>query len=892
MDDLVSAYEHKHATRVDIPSVEEAGEEAQAVADAPRTATFRNTVTERGQDPELFWLGKDAADHDPAQQSDLEVDIRSLYMQERVEPEQIIDSMARLKVSRGLFEAHDTPKSPFDRVTSYYHHLNQWRNRLILGDSLLVMTSLLQREGMEGQVQTIYMDPPYGIRFGSNWQLKMGNLSVKESDEGLATQPEVVKAFRDTWELGIHSYLSYLRERFMVCKELLAPTGSFFVQISEANVHLVRCLLDEVLGSGNCVAQIVYKKASGFPTNTLGSVADYILWYAKDIAQVKVRKLFLEKDYQQEGRLYNQILLPGGETISIGEWEKRNGQSFSYRQRPEGSHVVRMGDNLMSAGSAGQPQPFEFEGKVYNPTRNNHWKVKFPEGMQRLAEQGRIAQSGDSIAYIRYWEDFPYTELNNLWLDIMGIQSRADPKRYVVQTSTKAIQRCILLSSDPGDLVLDPTCGSGTSAYVAEQWGRRWITIDSSRVALQIAKLRLLTAAYPYYKLADPHDEDLRLGFQYRQVSHITMKSLANDTPPQTETLYDKPEEDPARLRVSGPFTVETLQGKQIVPPQQAGATAPVEGAQAAGGMEDSEELTRFHQRVLEQLKASGVTLPKAASKIRFTDLQPLVGINLHARGAYQGPDGQPHYAYFYIGPRYGTVSTATINEAFTEFKNKRIKDKLAPVDLLVLLGFSFEPTPNFTGQSRMGQFGDFWAAQVQMGPELLQEGLLKKDRGAASFILLGEPEVAVHRLPNGQHQLELLGLDFLDAVQGQVKQRSREQIAYWEVDTDYNSHLFCPSEVHILLEGNEYENWRKGLNRAEQESLKRYPGLAQGLQLNPEAWARLYSLESEPFAWEPGQRVMVRVVSTLGEEVLAEVARPAKQPASASPAEGVIRIS
>ena len=576
----VGAIKHDDEHRASIPTTELAGEEssvAESMSTQGQYSQFKHDF-DRGRDPELYWLGKYRNDSDTTQSPDLKVDTRSLYRHEEIRPEMLINQLYALKeddkaASMASLFGNEMPKTVYEddleRITEYYQHNSDWRNRLIQGDSLLVMNSLLQRESMAGQVQMIYIDPPYGIKYGSNWQMKLNNRDVKDNDESLSGEPEMIKAFRDTWELGIHSYLSYLRDRLVLARELLTESGSCFVQISDDNVHLVRCLMDEVFGSENFVSQIIYTKTSGFTANTIGNVADFIIWYAKDIQSIKMRKLYIEKDFRSDSH-YNTIELADGRRMTIKEWENNNGVELHSYNKPKGSKICSSGD-MCSQGAARENQPFEFDGKIYYPVKNSHWKANYPQGMERLKKMGRIISTGNNLRYLRYFEDFPYMELNNIWTDIMGVQSRSDPKVYVVQTNPKPIQRCILMTTDPGDLVLDPTCGSGTTAYAAEQWGRRWITIDTSRIALNIAKKRLTTAVFPYYELFDKEKGNIRQGFVYKTVPHITLKSLANDLEPEEEVLYDQPKEDKKKIRVSGPFTVETLQSFNVVDPDTIG---------------------------------------------------------------------------------------------------------------------------------------------------------------------------------------------------------------------------------------------------------------------------------------------------------------------------------
>ncbi|OHE87878.1 MAG: hypothetical protein A3G75_08830 [Verrucomicrobia bacterium RIFCSPLOWO2_12_FULL_64_8] len=529
----IKAFRHKHATRAAIPSHEEAGAEAASpkVASGPASATYpKNPVVHRGQDPELFWLNKYSPSEGLAKEGGavddrLPVDIRSLYRHEHIQPEMLLPSLMRVvetdKSQADLFGSGDFFTQVFGRTDEltkpgdYYYKHKEWTNRLIQGDSLLVMASLLEREGMAGQVQCIYLDPPYGIKYGSNWQIRLNNRTVTDGqDDSLSGEPEQIKAFRDTWELGVHSYLSYLRDRLLVAKDLLHASGSCFVQISDENVHLVRCLMDEVFGSENFVSQIFFQTTTGFETNTLATLGDFILWYARDRESLKCRKLFEEKTNAPGEGTGSWVLLPDGSYRGVTAEEKRGEKPL-----PAGARLYKPSD-LQSQGPSKTPQPFSHKGKTYLPNPNNHWKANYPKGMEILAAAGRIHVASNSLQYRRFADDFPFQERGNIWTDTLT-GSFTDEKIYVVWTSKKVIARCLLMTTDPGDLVLDPTCGSGTTAYVAEQWGRRWITIDTSRIALNLAKQRLMTVRFPYYKLYDQQTCDLRQGFIYKKVPHI-----------------------------------------------------------------------------------------------------------------------------------------------------------------------------------------------------------------------------------------------------------------------------------------------------------------------------------------------------------------------------------
>lgn len=657
----VSSIQHKEDKRASIPSTEREGMEAPATEGMNKQSEYQMFAHDftRGRDPELYWVDKYKNDDEETQAQYLKTDVKSLYVHEDVSPEYLISQLYEMKKEAApqqldLFATPENVDDLMERVATYYQHNDDWQNRLILGDSLMVMNSLLNRESMKGKVQCIYFDPPYGIKYGGNWQMKINSTNVKEGDEGVTAEPEMIKAYRDTWELGIHSYLSYLRDRLVMARELLTESGSCFVQISDENVHLVRNLLDEVFGSENFVSQIVYTKTAGFSTNTISNVADYIIWYAKNIDNVKARKLFIDKEYDIDGVLYSRIELADGRRMSISEWEKETGLKFSYANRPTGSRLFR-GTATTSQGLASTPQPFEFEGKTFYPPKNNHWKANYPNGMQRLSDINRLYMTENSLCYVRYYTDFPYKEISNVWNDT-GTGSFLAEKIYVVQSALKAIQRCILMTTDPGDLVLDPTCGSGTTAYVAEQWGRRWITIDTSRIALNIAKRRLMTAILPYYILHDEEGCNVRQGFKYKTVPHITLKALANDLPFDEEILYDQPEEDKKRIRVSGPFTVETLQSLDIIEPKD------------VDDREDTEEDdSLFIRRVFDHLQSGGIKNGAKEQKAVMHGMETVVNPYLNARGYYTDDEGRERLVYFLIGPKYGTVSKQQVNKATQE---------------------------------------------------------------------------------------------------------------------------------------------------------------------------------------------------------------------------------
>ncbi len=871
---------HAADKRAHIPSGEEAGYEAGSphVKAGPDTARFPvNPIVQRGQDPELYWMDK-------YKTPELRIPIRSLYRHEHIAPETLVKGLYRLvatekKDQPDLFSVNALfgnalDHEELDKVSDYYNHSDGWTNRLIQGDSLLTMTSLLEREGMAGQVQCIYVDPPYGIKYGSNWQIKLNNRTVTDGqDDSLSGEPEQIKAFRDTWELGIHSYLSYLRDRLIVAKQLLHDSGSCFVQISDENVHLVRCLMDEVFGAGNFAAMISFKKTTGQTSEYLPGTSDYVLWYAKDLSSLKFRPLYKERDLGGEGaEAYTSIQMPDGSMRRLSPQEIANPTSI-----PTDSRVFRY--QILQSQREGRPSgpgsamyyEVAFDGRKFVPSGSRGWTTT-REGMENLRKAGRLGVQGNSLSYIRYLDDFPAVPLNNLWNDTQS--GSGMEKLYVVQTNQKVIARCILMTTDPGDLVLDPTCGSGTTAYVAEQWGRRWITIDTSRIALNIAKTRLMTATFPFYTLYDSEDgavavtakkgkpgqhpalanrdptqpltgHNVRYGFVYKKVPHITLGSIANNEPAEEETLYDQPLEDTKRLRVAGPFTVETLQSYEPISPEE-----------LARQREQVEDLAAFEDTIFEHLKSAGVKTGDKSQQAVFTRIDRLSSTALHAEGFYETKAGEKK-AYLYIGPKFGTVSKQAVTEAIKACRDKR------DADWLLILGFAFEG--GITELSR--SFGHFQVSIVRMHDDLLQEGLLKRDKKAASFVTIGEPDIRLHR-KNGTATVEIAGLDIYDPIRDEVQSRDVHDIAYWMLDDDYDGSNFVVRQVFFCGgDKDEFDQWKKELSNLAAAAAKKKAEQTLKIEIDDEAFAAAYGHTSRPFPIKPGQKVAVRVVSQFGEE-------------------------
>lgn len=799
----VDSYKHKD-TRKRIPTQEE----SEKLSPKDKRPTKTKYQYDPSLDPQLVWTGKAEAG------SEFGVSTVPIYVQEKIAPEAII---ARLKAGaedgaqQMLFG--ETAVGQFEKAVSFYEHEDNWQNRMILGDSLLVMNSLLEKEGMRGKVQCVYIDPPYGIRFGSNWQVSTRKREVKDNRiEDMIRQPEQIKAFRDTWELGIHSYLSYLRDRLMTARELLTESGSCFVQINDDNVHIVRNLMDEVFGSANFIGQIPFATTSGFASRHIDSVADYVVWYGKDIDALKYRQLYKEKAQGVEGAAgYNFVELADGSIQTLND--------FKGNELPKGARLFAKSD-LLSSGAAGVDQTFEFEGKKYKPNSNSHWKAKFPEGMERLAKMGRIVLTGNTLRYKRYFDDFPLHPITNMWAEQLSEQN----KDYVVQTATEVIKRCVLMTTDPGDIVFDPTCGSGTSAYVAEQWGRRWITTDTSRVALALARTRLMTARFPWYKLKE--ENNLRSGFEYRTVPHVTLKSIANGEDPDSEILYDQPLDQKERVRVAGPFTVESLSPHRV---------------SDAGEMLSTE---RFVETVVANLLKAGVQTGDRSGRLEFVNLDILPSApEVQAVGEFKTSDGLKKAAVS-IGPEFGSIDDDFIRSAV------KVAKRFA--DILVVAGTSFEASA-FT---ESGEIDGLRVMRVKINPDLSMGDLLKKTGAGNLFLAFGEPEVKVKQTKDGC-TVEVIGIDVYDPVKNEIRSSgsgdSEHEIAAWFIDTNYNGEAFFVTHAYFLGVDKPYERLKKALRSDIPES----------------AWEELYSTTSRPFPKPKTGKIAVKVINHYGDEVM-----------------------
>ena len=1016
----VESLKHKSARRRNIPTAET----QSFLADEEQAPTTLRYPRNSDLDPQLVWRGKDAEDDAEA----LSVDAVPIYIQEKIHPQAIIADLQRrsraareARRDRGEAQGEDA-QFGFDAFWSdfngledreaefeFYAHDRSWTNRMILGDSLLVMASLAEKEALRGQVQCIYFDPPYGIKFNSNWQVSTKSRDVKDGKlDQVAREPEVVKAFRDTWSDGINSYLSYLRDRLTAARELLAESGSIFFQIGDENAHMVRALMDEVFGRMNFISQITFVKTGGQTTKHIAGVSDHIIWYAKKFDDVKFRKVLIEKQLEDDkSGVYRCIFDEYFNVIRLSNVDLHNASS---------DRVFRL-DNALSQRPPGD-FPVHYKGRVFRPGRG-YWKSS-EEGMNRLCRAGRINDARNSLTYIRYLKDFPAKEISNVWTD-MGSGSFTEEKIYVVQSAAKLIQRCLLMTTDPGDLVLDPTCGSGTTAYVAEQWGRRWITIDTSRVALALTRQRLMAARFTYYLLQDsldgaeregeltgqapirgPFGSRIRQGFVYGRVPHITLKSIANnveidtiwdtwketldslramlneslekawqeweipryaawpwsdkatkahgealtakremtaqldaaqglggpmagnlkavrenwnataakalkalnaetgesftlDSLPEvpgepwseeaaklhtqwwearrarqgeidasiarnaeTEYLYDRPYEDKSKVRVAGPFTVESLSPHRMLSPDEdsdemlaalreeaeedgrellpRSRTVKPDGEDAPRGDDD------FVRVVLDNLKRAGVQNTKKDERLTFTELKPWAGgRHVHAEGRYE-ESGKERRAAVFIGPEYGTVSWAMVREA--------AREAVELFDTLIVCGFAFEPQLN---EDKFQSLGRLTVLKARMNQDLHMADRLRSTGAGNLFVVFGEPDIDWRRRDDGLLEVEIRGLDVFDPTTGEVRASPLDDIACWFLDTDYSGDSFFVRHAYFLGGNDPYQRLKTTLKA----------------EIDEEAWESLYSPISAPFPVPESGRIAVKVINHYGDEVM-----------------------
>ncbi|MEG5026837.1 DNA methyltransferase [Microcoleus sp. AT8-B1] len=851
----IGQYNHENQQRVNNPPV------GLVTPDTDPDGDSKQYAYDPHLDPQLVWAGK-------AEHTSFEVPTVSLHVHERIDPRSIIEAVRKQNQSQGVqLSLFETPEEnpPIRQAIEFYKHKHNWSNRLVAGDSLLVMNSLLEKEGMAGQVQMIYFDPPYGIKYGSNFQPFVNKRDVKDGkDEDLSQEPETIKAFRDTWELGIHSYLTYLRDRLLLARDLLSESGSVFVQISDENVHLVRILMDETFGAANFAGIISLKKTGAQTTKLLPPVCDFIIWYTKLIKQVKYNQLFKEMvagEGHSTGERYDQVILEDGTIIPASKVELASEKVKFFR-------YVTLSSNRPAKEH--EKVPLHFKGKTFLPPQNRTWTTTV-EGFQRLIWANRIHSGRASLNYIKFLEDFPANPIGNLWEDLPGTPD----KTYVVQTNAKVIQRCLLMTTDPGDLVLDITCGSGTTAYVAEQWGRRWITCDTSRVAVTLAKQRLMTATFDYYQLANSQ-EGVGSGFKYKTVPHITLKSIANNPEiregmnriqieqainkyADQETLYDQPLLDKSRARVTGPFTVEAVPAP-IVKPIDDVINPPV----ADQSIARSGETLRQSEWRDEMLK-TGIR-GKNGQYILFSRVEALPGTRwLHADAETKPNDlgsntvkesggtyDKPMRVVISFGPEHAPLEQRQVTQAIEEAQTLVPKPKL-----IIFAAFQFDPEAakdidetNWPGVTLL---------KAQMNMDMQTEDLKKKRASNDSFWLMGQPDVALRRIDQGENkdkwEVEVFGFDYYNTKTGNIESGSVEKIAVWMLDTDYDGRSVFPRQVFFPMAG-EKDAWSR---------------LARNLkaEIDEDLIESYQGTVSLPFDIGEYQRVAVKIVDDRGIESL-----------------------
>jgi adenine-specific DNA-methyltransferase len=933
----VETFTHEEATRKNIPTAE-----YQSVMHDEQKSPIQVAYERRNRDldPQLVWRGKDEQDW-----SDLVVQAPPLYIQEKVHPKVLIDDLRRRTerqdekddIRQSLFADLYSAFNGLDEAakTDFYRHDQNWSNRIILGDSLQVMASLAEREGLRGKVQCIYIDPPYGIKFNSNFQWSTTSRDVKDGNAAHITrEPEQVKAFRDTWRDGIHSYLTYLRDRLTVARDLLTESGSIFVQIGDENVHRVRALMDDIFNDSNHISSIFFQTTTGQASDILPRSGDHVIWYAKNIEKLKYRQLYREKDLGLLASYSSAMSRIDGTTRKLTSDEN----SGLIALDPEWK--VYSAQNLRSQDSGSEEnRKFTFRNRVFDCGPSHHWKTNPDPGMKRLDFAGRIQINGNTPNYIRFVDDYPVVGFTNKWDDTAIAGFSGDKKRYVVETPTKVIQRCLLLATDPGDLVLDPTCGSGTTAYVAEQWGRRWITIDTSRVALALARARIMGARYPYYLLADspegqqkkgeitqtvpssqPTHGNIRHGFVYERVPHVTLKSIANNSEidviwekwqetleplrerinkalgknwqewemprelwmaPETidladveggtpqlsvcsvllkdwwdariarqkeidasiaakaefEYLYDKPYSDNKKVRVAGPFTVESLSPHRVLGVDE---NDELIDPMRSGERGERNEERDFASMVLENLRAAGVQQAHKEDKINFTSLTPWPGELICAEGIYQ-ESGSEKRAAIFVGPEFGTVSRPDLVAAAREAGD-------AGFDVVISCAFNYDAM-----SSEFDKLGRIPVLKARMNADLHMSGELKNTGKGNLFVIFGEPDIDILLADDGKIRVKVNGVDVFDPSTGEVRSDSSEGIACWFIDTDYNEESFFVRHAYFLGAGDPYKSLKTSLKA----------------EINEEAWSTLYSDTSRPFAPPSSGRIAVKVINHLGDEVM-----------------------
>ncbi|HWH58009.1 MAG TPA: site-specific DNA-methyltransferase [Terriglobales bacterium] len=931
---IVQTLVHDEASRKNIPTAE-----YQSVMRAEDLSPVRAAYERRNRDldPQLVWRGKDEQDW-----SDLVVPAPPLYIQEKVHPKVLIDDLERQTKAQAASAPQFDLFADFNGLpseearTEFYQHDAHWSNRMILGDSLQVMASLAERESLRGKVQCVYFDPPYGIKFNSNFQWSTTDRSDKnDKAEFITREPEQVKAFRDTWRDGIHSYITYLRDRLLVTRELLSPSGAIFVQIGDENVHRVRCVLDEVFGEDNFITEIVVKKKGSQISGTLDPVNDFILCYGrspKESKALKFRPLYETREERDLFDDFGSIELPDGERITVAALEQRDGvayrEDFSAFSKKYPNARLFAPNPLKSGGfRKNQSRDFNFQGRTFPIGDGQCWKHTVVEddgttpGMERLARADRLLPLNRDVRFIKYASVPSAKQISNWWDGLGGASSPI----YVVQTNTEVVKRCILMVTDPGDLVLDPTCGSGTTAFVSEQWGRRWITIDTSRVALALARARVMGARYPYYLLADSRDGQLkeaelrrrvpldsptynnvRLGFVYRKLKEDTSGSIANNAEidviweeyqkkleplreklnaelkqhwqgweiprevsenwsasgkaihtawwdariarqkaidasitakAEFENLYDKPYEGKNKVRVAGPFTVESLSPHRVLAVDENEELIETSGQSDA----DARDAQDFVQIILDNLKIAGVQQAHKEDKIVFTTLAPWPGEYICAEGRYTEADRTEKRAGIFIGPEFGTVTREDLVAAAREAGD-------AVFDVLIACAFSYD-----AHSAEMNKLGRIRVLKARMNADLHMAEDLKNTGKGNLFVIFGEPDIEIQEAGSGQVKVKVRGVDVFHPSTGEVRSNGPDEIACWFIDTDYNEESFFVRHAYFLGANDPYKALKTTLKA----------------EIDEDAWATLRSDTSRAFDKPESGRIAVKVINHLGDEVM-----------------------
>ena len=902
---------HEEASRKNIPTAEYQSVLQKAEQDPIRVAYERRN---RDLDPQLVWRGKDEQDW-----SDLVVHAPPLYIQEKVHPKVLIDDLLRrTEVDDKAAEEQIDLFADFNGVldegakTEFYQHDANWTNRMILGDSLQVMASLAEREGLRGKVQCIYLDPPYGIKFNSNFQWSTTSRDVKDGKvDHITREPEQVKAFRDTWRDGIHSYLTYLRDRLTVARDLLTESGSIFVQIGDENLHLVRALISEVFGLDNFIGIITFRTSGGLGSNYLQSNGDYIVWFAKDRGCAKFRQPFIDKKFG-EGTMFKELEQADGVRRKLSDSEAEG--NLATGDRP-----FRYADLVSSGRTVSCVYDTDFEGSTFSPRTGYSWKPN-SEGMDRLKRANRVAAPGKTLQYVRYFFDFPAQKLTNFWTDTVGELN----KRFVVQTSSRIIQRCILMSTDPGDLVLDPTCGSGTSAYVAEQWGRRWITIDTSRVALALARARIMGARYPYYLLSDSHagqqkeaeitrtvpsesptHDNIRQGFVCKRVPHITLRSIANNT--EIDVIWEQFQEKLELLREQlNKVLSEAWQGWEIprdVDEEWPDATKKIHTnwweqrvamqKEIDASIAAKAEFEYLYDKPYADKKTVRVAGPFTVESISPHRVLAVDENDELIDGVAESQEGYAEEQDF-VQMILENLKTAGVQQAHKEDKidftsltpwpgdlicaegryeesgaEKRAGVFIGPefgtvsrpdlvaaareagdadFDVLIACAFNYD-----AHSSEFNKLGRIPVLKARMNADLHMADDLKNTGKGNLFVIFGEPDIDIINAEGDQVQVKINGVDVFHPNTGEVRSDGAEGIACWFIDTDYNEESFFVRHAYFLGANDPYKALKTTLKA----------------EINEDAWATLNSDTSRPFTKPKSGRIAVKVINHLGDEVM-----------------------